>query len=326
MPQPTNTWDGFDIVGWREDLSNMISNISPTDTPFISNARKESCSNRYFEWQTDSLAAANGANAHIPGDDSTASALSPTVRVGNRTQTMRKDFVVEDGVDSADTAGRAKETGYQIAKNAAELKRDEEAVMLANVASDAGSSSAAPRTAGLPAWLTSNVDRDTVNSGASGGFSGGTVSAATDASDDRVWTGIEDQIRGVMQSAYDNGGQPKTIMCGTYGKMQLTDNLNGIATLYRDVGVSAATVVGATDVYVSDFGELMIVPNRFQRARDLYLLDWDKVCVSTFRPYKLQELGKTGDSTKYMMLCEKGLKVDNEASHGVVADLDAVAP
>ena len=138
-----NTFTRYSSIGIREELSNVIKNISPEDTPFQSNIRSESVSNTYFEFQTDELSAA-AANAQLDGDDiATFSAVTPSVRLGNYTQIMRKDFVLADNLEVINSAGRKSEIAYQLAKVGSELKRDVEYNLLSNQGQNAGSTTVA---------------------------------------------------------------------------------------------------------------------------------------------------------------------------------------
>ena len=125
MAAITNTYTRFDAKGVREDLSNVIYQISPEETPFMSNVGRENVSNTFFEWQTDDLAAASTTNAQIEGDDITSfTAVTATVRLGNYTQISRKDVIIAGTLEAVDKAGRRSELSYQMAKKSAEIKRD----------------------------------------------------------------------------------------------------------------------------------------------------------------------------------------------------------
>lgn len=308
-----NTFTRYSAIGIREDLSNVIYNISPEETPFISNIGRENVKNTYFEWQTDSLAAASASNAALEGDDvSSFTAVNPTSRVGNYTQISTKNVVISGTLEALDKAGRRSELTYQLAKLGSELKRDMEAALLANQSPVAGNTTTARRTAGLPAWLKTNVNK------ASDGANNAGVSARTDGTQ-RAFT--EALLKDVVSQVWTSGGTPKMLMVGAFNK-QAASAFNGIATRYRDVPAGQqAQIVGAADVYVSDFGTVNIVPNRFQRARDGFIVDPDYASLAILRPIQQMELAKTGDAEKRLMLVEYGLKVSNEAAHGIIADL-----
>lgn len=308
-----NTFTRYSAVGIREDLSNVIYNISPEETPFISNIGRENVKNTYFEWQTDSLAAASDSNAALEGDDiSSFTAVSPTSRIGNYTQISTKNVVISGTLEALDKAGRRSELTYQLAKLGSELKRDMESALLANQSPVAGNTTTARRTAGLPAFIKTNTDFG------SGGADTAGIAARTDGTQ-RAFT--EDQLKDVIAKVWESGGTPKMLMVGSHNK-QVASGFTGIATRFRDVPAGQqAQIVGAADVYVSDFGTVNIVPNRFQRARDAFVVDPQYASMAVLRPIQQMELAKTGDAEKRLMLVEYGLKVNNEAAHGIVADL-----
>lgn len=313
----TNTFTRYSAIGIREDLSNVIYNISPEETPFISNISRENVKNTYFEWQTDALDAASSSNAALEGDDiSSFSAVTPTARVGNYTQISRKDVIISGTLESVDKAGRRSELTYQLAKMGASLKRDMESSLLANQAAVAGNTTTARRTAGLPAWLTSNTDFGT---GGADPTVGSTPTAARTDGTQRAFT--ETLLKNVIAEVWTSGGTPKMLMVGAFNK-QAASAFSGIATKFRDVPAGQqAQIIGAADVYVSDFGTVNIVPNRFQRARDAFVVDPEYASLAILRPIQQMELAKTGDAEKRLMLVEYGLKVSNQAAHGIVADL-----
>ena len=314
-----NTFTKYSAVGIREDLANVIFNISPQTTPFISNmTKKKTVKNTFFEWQTDSLAAA-AANHHIDGDDlASFTAVSPTVRLGNYTQISRKDFVIADNLSGAiDEAGRRSEVAYQLAKKGDELKRDMEHNLCGlSHAANGGSASVARKTAPLTSWLTSNTSNGT--GGANPTLSGGVPNAAPTDGTQRAMT--EPLLKSVVQSMYTNGGDPKFLMVGPHVKT-VVSGFAGIAAQRYQAPDGPTTIIGAADVYVSDFGSISVVPNRFSRARDAYVIDPDMVEMATLRPIQSEELAKTGDAQKHMLLGEYGLQVNNEAGLGVIRDL-----
>lgn len=313
----TNTFTRYSAIGIREDLSNVIYNISPEETPFISNVSRENVKNTYFEWQTDVLAAASASNAALEGDDiSSFQAVTPTARVGNYTQISTKNVIISGTLEAVDKAGRRSELTYQLAKMGSELKRDMESALLANQAAVAGNTTTARRTAGLPAWLTSNTDFGT---GGADPTVGSTPTAARTDGTQRAFT--ETLLKNVIAEVWTSGGTPKMLMVGAFNK-QAASAFSGIATKFRDVPAGQqAQIIGAADVYVSDFGTVNIVPNRFQRARDAFVVDPEYASLAILRPIQQTELAKTGDAEKRLMLVEYGLKVSNQAAHGIVADL-----
>lgn len=325
MAQPTNLFDRYDATkSVREDLSNIIYNISPEDTVFMSNVGRDTASQTFTEWQTDALAAASASNAQIEGDDAAADSLAATNRVGNYTQISRKVVATSGTLEAANTAGFRSAMAYQMAKAASELKRDMESALLANNAAVAGNSTTARETAGLPAWLRSNVSKasDGSNPTMSSTNDGYPNAARTDGTQ-RAFT--ETMLQDVIQSVWTNGGTPKLLMVGPYNK-RVASGFSGIgATRFNVNGAKPSTIIGAADIYVSDFGNVSIVPSRFQRERDAFVVDPEYAAVSYLRNFKTEELAKTGDSMKKMIVVEYALKVRTEAAHGIIADLNTTA-
>lgn len=311
MAQPTNTFDTYDSVGEREDLSDVIYSISPTDTPFLSSAAKTQATAVLHEWQTDSLAAASTSNAVIEGDEATLDASTATTRLSNSTQIMDKTVVITGTQESVDKAGRASELAYQIAKRAKELKRDMEATITGNIAEVGGNSSTARKMGTLGSWVITNDDL--ASDGASGAGAGN--AAHTDGTQ-RAFT--EAQLKSVIKSVWNAGGDPSMIMVGPFNKQKLS-GFTGNSTRF-DAGADA-TLYTSVDVYASDFGQLQVVPNRFSRDRDAYVLDMEYWGIAFLRDFSMHELAKTGDSEKRQLLVEATLESRNEAASGLVADL-----
>ncbi|MGA0335144.1 MAG: DUF5309 domain-containing protein [Luminiphilus sp.] len=323
MSQTSNTFDTFNAKGIRESLSNVIYNISPEETPFMSNIGRENVKNTYFEWQTDSLAAASTTNAQIEGDDVSAyDSTSATTRIGNYTQVSRKTLILSGTLESVDKAGRRSELAYQLAKRSAELKRDMESTMLTNQAAAAGSagvSTALRKTGSLLAFLKTNTNKG--SGGADPSYSTSPNATRTDAASGDQRTFTEVILKDVIQQVWTEGGTPKILMVGPVNKQRVS-GFQGIAQIRKDVpGRGPAVIIGAADVYVSDFGAVSVVPNRFQRERDAFVLDPEYASVAFLRPFQTVELAKTGDAEKRMIVVEWGLKVNTEAAHGLAADL-----
>jgi hypothetical protein len=311
MAQPTNTFDTYDSVGEREDLSDVIYSISPTDTPFLSSAAKTQATAVLHEWQTDSLASAVTNNAVIEGDEATLDASTATTRLSNSTQIMDKTVVITGTQESVDKAGRASELAYQIAKKAKELKRDMEATITGNIAEVTGGSSTARKMGTLGSWVVTNDDL--ASDGASGAGAGN--AAHTDGTQ-RAFT--EAQLKSVIKSVWNAGGDPSMVMVGPFNKQKLS-GFTGNSTRF-DAGADA-TLYTSVDVYASDFGQLQVVPNRFSRDRDAYVLDMEYWGIAFLRDFSMHELAKTGDSEKRQLLVEATLESRNEGASGLVADL-----
>ena len=311
------TYQTYTAIGLREDLSDVIYDISPTDTPFMSSIGKTKATATYHEWQTDSLAAAALGGA-VEGADASSITASPTTRIGNRTQIFTKSVAVAGTLEAVDKAGRKSEKAYQLAKVSAELKRNIELTLLSNQVAAAGNSSTARTMGGLQAWLNSNYDGGT--SGVAG--SGGTT-ARTNGTN-RTFT--EDILKVVVKEVYQSGGNPKVLMVNPAHK-QVVSAFAGIAAQrYMAPSNEPTTIVGAADVYMSDFGTMSVVPNRFMNSTNAcdetaFIVDPDMAAVAYLRPFQTIELAKTGDSEKTQLLAELTLEVKNEAAHGIIADL-----
>lgn len=319
MAQLATTFSSYDAKGIREDLSDMISDISPTDTPFLSNIGNEAATNTFFEWQNDTLASASN-QAQIEGDDlgNTYTAVTATTRLGNYSQIQRKDFLISGTEQALRKAGRSDERGYQAAKAAKELKRDAETALLDNNAAVAGNDTTARETGGLTAWIQTNIDSSNTNS-----VDPVWTSVPTGARSDGVQRAFTETIlQNVVKQVYDSGGDPSMLMVGSFNKQAVSAFAGIAAQRYMATGPEPSTIIGAADVYVSDFGNLAVVPNRFQRARDAHVFDPGMARVRTVRPYEIHEMGKTGDGDKFLITHEFGLQVDNESAFGLAADLN----
>jgi hypothetical protein len=312
------TYQTYTAIGQREDLMDVIYNIAPTETPFMSSIGKSSATARLHEWQTDTLAAAVTTNAAIEGATATSATLTPSVRLGNRAQISQKTIAISGTLETVNKAGRRSEKAYQLAKASSELKRDMEATLLSNnVAADGNGSSTARTLGGLQAWLSSNY------SGGASGTAGSLGTTARVTGTDRAFTST--LLNNVMQSAFTNGGSP-TMLFVTPAQKVVASTFTGVATRYRDVPSNQqAQIINAADVYVSDFGIIQIVPDRFIPNADnddcAFLVDTEMASVSYLRPFQTNELAITGDATNTQLLVEYTLQVNNEAAHGIIADL-----
>jgi hypothetical protein len=316
------TYTKYDAVGQREDLSDVIYNISPTDTPIMSSIGKTKATAVNHEWQTDSLAAATTANALVEGADATSATLSPTTRYGNLTQIVGKTVQVSGTLDAVDKAGRKSEKAYQLAKGSAEIKRDIETIITANQAKVAGDgSSTARKMSSLLSFIKTNtsVGAGTTTAGADPTTIG--VSARVDADTTRTFT--ETMLKEVVREVFTSGGTPSVLFVSPALK-QTVSGFTGLAAQRYQAPVSGqATILAGADIYQSDFGQISIVPNRFMRTRDALLLDPEYAALAYLRPFQTNDLAKAGDSEKTQILAELTLEVKNEAAHGGVFDLNA---
>ncbi len=311
MAQPTNTFDSYDSVGIREDLSNVIYNVSPEETPLYSKSSKTKAKNTLVEWQTDSLRA-SAANAHIEGDATAGEARSATTRLGNYTQIFKNAVVVPDTDEGLDKAGRAKEVAYQTLKIAKEQKLDIEKALFDNNARVAGSSSAARELAGVGAWLTTNTD-----------FGSGGADATGDGTDART-DGTQaafDQARfdGVMQSIWEEGGKPDTVYLSAF-QMNKALGFTGNNNQRSAVQAGDERVIKSLAVYVTPWGTVEFMPSRENRSRDVFIMQDNMWEVAVLRPTKNVALAKTGDNTTRQVVTELTLCAKNEKANGMIAD------
>lgn len=336
MAQPAQTQDRYDLAtsgdSVREDLTDVITNISPTETPFTANAGRTMADSDLHEWQIDSLAAAVDNNWHIDGDDFAGDALDDPERIGNYCGIQRKDIVVSRRANRVKKAGIRNMMSYQIAKKGKELKRDMESAFLANNAAVQGNATTAPEFAGVPAWLKTNSDRGAT--GTDPALSSTTYGIPTTAAGDGTDRALDEAgLLALLASIYTQGGDPELIMMEPSVKQLFSSYMfsssSRIATPYQEHGKSPSsgvTVVGAVDVYVSDFGVLEIVPNRFQRADDVFVLDMDLWEIAYLDGYRTEEIAKSGDSEKRMLLVDATVVSLNEAGNGIFADVDETTP
>ena len=312
MAQPTNTFDSYDAVGIREDLSDIITNVSPEETPFFTKCGKTTARNTLVEWQTDALRS-SAANAHIEGNDTTADAMTATTRLNNRTQIFKNAVTVPDTDEGLDKAGRAREIAYQTLKIAKEQKLDIEKALFDNNAKVAGNSTTARELAGAPAWMTSNI----TNTGSGGANPTGD---GTDARTDGTATAFtQDDFDSCMQSIWENGGNPDTVYLSAF-QMNVALDFTGNNSQRSTVQAGDERVIKSLAVYVTPWGTIEFIPSRENRSRDVFIMQDDMWEVATLRPTKNIELAKTGDATKRQVVTELTLCAKNEAANGMVVD------
>jgi hypothetical protein len=317
MAVPSGTYQTYQAVGRREDLTDVIHDISPTKTPFMSSIGKGSAAQKNHEWQTDALAAADGTNKVIEGDDPSNDSATATVRLGNYTQLMDKVIQVASSNRVGAKAGRDDELSYQRSKRIKEIKRDMEARLTGNYASAAGAAGTARECAGFEAWIQTNVSRGT--GGSSTAFSGGIQAAATDGTQ-RAFD--ESMLKTVLAAMADNGGEVDgaMVLMGSFNK-QAASTFEGIAQQRQQAGGQLATIVAGADVYVSDFGRVNMVYSQFSRTRSALVVDPNMWKLCYYQPFKVEDLAKTGHSDRQLLSVEFTLEACNEKGSGIVADL-----
>lgn len=300
------------LAGLREDLTDVIYNLSPTETPFVTNIDRGKCSQTLHEWQTHSLAAA-AANHQFQGDDITSTdAGTTTTRLGNRTQISRKTVTVDETARVVDKAGRKDELAFQVATKMKELKRDIEYILLSNTARVTGSSGAAPKLASVLSWVKTNVDKASDGTNPTGDGS----DARTDGT---ARTFAESQLTTVLQSIYTNASDEPDVLMVPAAQKVIASGFAGNAQ--KTIDVAEKKLVTAIDVYVGDFSTVTIVPNRFMRTSDALVLRYDMWALCWLRPIKTVELAVTGDAQKRMLIGEYTLEARNEKGSGGVFDI-----
>jgi hypothetical protein len=321
MTAQTNAFGTYQAVGNREDLSDVITTISPTRTPFQTLAGKGKASGKTHEWQTDALAAAVTTNAQLEGDAIVGSASTPTVRLANYCQISYKDFVVTGTQEVVNKAGRASEKAYQKAKRLSELKRDIESVLCSNQRGAAGATGTARKLRGLAAFNNTNTNRYTASTSGTKGKNStapnSATGAPTDAGNTRAFTEL--LLKAVLATSYAAGAEISHIMVGPHNK-QVISTFAGRSSS-REM-VDKNKILAAADIYCSDFGDIKVIPNIFGREREAVLLDPDMVSVDWLRPVFSSDLAKNGDSERGFILGEYTLRVKNYGGIGTVADIN----
>lgn len=305
MTVPGGTFITTSAIGNREDLTDVIYRISPTQTPVLNMASKAKATNTLHEWQTQDLASA-ASNAAAEGDDAAAKTVTPTVRLNNRTQISTKTVRVSGTQRAMNPAGRKDELAYQLSLASLEIKRDME---LDLTQSDVTATS--PRKSrGLRGWVVDNVNR---NGGTladyvgNTGYTPGTQRAFTEA-----------QVKDVIQKCYTAGGEPDTIMMPPAAK-QTFSTFTGNST--RMDKSEDSKLYASVDYYVSDFGTIQAVPNRFMATRDVFLLQSDKLAIAYLRPFQTTDIAKTGDSDAQQIIVEYTLECRAPKAHGAIYDI-----
>ena len=314
MAQPTNLYDTYDTVGIREDLVDVIYNISPEDTPILSAIPRTTAKSTKHEWQLDALATPT-ANSVIEGDDATIDAMSATTRAFNFTQISDKVIAVSGTQGAVDAAGRADEMAYQVAKKSKELKKDMEFVLIKGQVQAVGDASNARKLGSIPTWIQTNGD-----AGSGGALSTGSGTDLPNSGTDRDLT--ETILKTVIKEVYESGGEMDMLVVPPSIK-QTVSGFNANTTRFGQA--DAKVEYAAIDVYSSDFGDLQVVPNRIMAVTsesNAFLIQRDMMATAYLRDFQVQDLAKTGDSEKKQLLAEYTLEVRNEAAHGILLDVN----
>jgi hypothetical protein len=312
MAQPSNTFDSYDAKGLREDLENVIYDISPEETPFYSACKKTTASNTYHEWQTDTLRA-SATNAHIEGDATTAEARVATVRLGNYTQIFKNAVVIPDTDKGLDKAGRASEMAYQTLRIAKEQKLDIEKALFASQIRVAGNATTARKLAGVPAWIKTN-DTNLGTNGVTGDGLGTTTRV-----DGTQTVFSQADFDSLMQEIWVQGGKASSVYLSSF-QMNLALGFTGNNNQRSTVQAGDEKVIKSLDVYVTPWGTVEFIPSRENRSRDVWIMQDDMWAVAVLRGTKNVELAKTGDNSTRQVVTELTLISKNEKASGTVTD------
>lgn len=323
MAVVTNTFQTTDASGNREELSDVVSRITPEDTPIYSMIEKINVKTTHPEWETDDLAAPE-ANIQVEGDDYTFDALTPADRVGNYTQNMRRTGIISGSQDATDNAGRVEQVKYQKLKKAVELRKDVEYAIVDNNASVGG---ATREMGSLATWLETNVDRG--SGGSNGGFSSGTgLTVAATNGTQRAFT--KTILDNVMKQGYESGANFKHVFVSPYVKsvfVTFMSDSNVASFRYAASSGKNNSIIANADIYEGPYGKVMIHPNRVMAgsaslARNAFFVDPEYLKFGWFRRMKEDKnIAKTGDAKKFVILGEGTLCPKNEKGLGVAADI-----
>lgn len=312
----TSSFKTYDATANREDLSNIIYNIDPFDTPHITAYGRRNVSNVLFEWQTESLPSVD-TTADVEGFELERATSTPTVRESNVAQIKHRDATVTGTQEAANPAGKKSEMAHQIALVGKALKRDVESVLVGTTqVLNTGNATTARTTRPLINWLETNTRFESGSGGANPDYSANT--AVTDDGSPAAFD--EADVTGIMQSCYTNGAEPSIIFCGPFNKTVLSGFTGRTNSRHM---IAANKIVNSVSMYASDFGDLKVMPSRWQRERDVFFIDPRYIKVAYYRNFTRQSMAKIGDADTDLLTVEFGLQVDNEAAHGVVRDRTA---
>ena len=314
MAIPANSLQTFQSTNNAENVTDIVMNISPIDTPLLTMAKKTTAEATFTQWPIESLSAVDTNNANIEGDDAAIDVSSTPTLVGNFTQLMDKTASVTTTQEAIKKYGVSKEMAKQMAKKSKELKRDMETTAFLNQARVVGAAGTAQKMRSLPSWITTNVSRGV------GGVSGSATTAATDGTQ-RNFT--EALFRQLIVTTITNADElPNTVMAGPANRANLSTQLSGNSTRFYEL--KDGQLNASISVYRSDYGPLKLVMNRFMRERDMFLINPEYIGIRTLEPMQSQDLAVTGLTKKKQLWTNWTLEVSNEAAHGVLADLNTV--
>lgn len=311
--------------GNREDLEDVIHDLFPDETYFVTNFDKVKASATFHEWLGDTLAAP-GSNINIEGDDATFATIANPSRYANYSQIVRKTFLISGTQEVVNKAGRRSEIGRQAVKKMREAKNDLEYAIARNQAATAGGTGTGRSLASIETWIgetasataavrvilatsTASATTPPIASGAPGTAptDGTTTAALTEAS-----------LRLALQSNYEEGSMTDVIVVNSTAKNYI-NGFTGVATRQVDVArTQQASITGAADLYVSNYGVHKVILHRHVRSSVALCLDTDLWAVASLRDWRMEDLAKTGDGEKRQILCEKTLVCRNPLGNSKV--------
>ena len=312
MAVPSNTLQTYQSGNNAEDVTSIVMNIDPADTPLLSLMGESTAEATYTQWPIEALSAVDTNNANIEGDDATIDASTTPTLVGNYCQLMDKTASVTTTQEAIKKYGVSKEMAKQMAKKSKELKRDMETTMFLNQARVVGAAGTAQKMRSLPSWLTSNASR---------GASGANGSATTAATDGTQRNFSEALLRGLIVTTITNADElPGYLFAGPANRANVSSQLTGNSTRFYEL--NEGTLNASISVYRSDYGPLKIVMDRFQRERDMFLINPKYIKRRVLEGMQTQDLAVTGLTKKKQLWTNWTLEVSNEKAHAVLADLN----
>ena len=349
-------------VSQREDLANFISMITRDETPFMSSISKTKATAIFHEWQTDELQApgnsrlSEGLDYVTPptatgngpfGSDST-NAFGPEfsvvgphrTRLGNYCQINGKTIAVSGTRRAIDQAGVADEYAYQLKKRGTELRRDIEMDLVHSF--NVSSSSGIRTFGGFQAWINDSSTVQTVGNvdlPATADAGDGAHRPTFAATPTYGALSLSD-IDSVMQKIYEEGGKASKIMVSPKLRRDFSDLMVTDSGVRRNIDMDGK-LRQSVDIYMSDFGDLMVVPNYIMglshtvnlsstgTAYNVDLADFSALvydpqwfALATLRPLQEVDVGQRGDSTVGMMVEECTMEVKNPLGCGAIYGLE----
>ncbi len=320
MAVNANTQKTYDYTTKYEDLQEEFISLTPTETPFMTAIGTKSIEQPNWVWVEVDLAAPDSANRVLEGEAAPGNdAATNGKRLMNYAQLSDKVVEVSTTAQTATGVSNLHRMAKQKAFKMKEMKRDMETMLLANVAANPGGAATARVSAGIPAFLRTNVSRGAT--GANPTLSGTTVGYPNAAATDGTLRALTETLfNDVIELAWTNGGTPTFVLCGPKVKRKISTAFTGGATKYKDI--EDKKITAAVDLYISDFGDMQIVPTRLGRARDVLILDPEYISLAWLQKVNATKLARTGHAERELIAGEYGLQIDSEKAQGVVADID----